>query len=99
MFDTGYVRSNALDFSAGRGALFIQRVGAVIKYDEASSQSWLPDAPLSLREVYRAGRRWAYTKLERHYAEQTTARDPLVGVFAKLHKHLLSSYERHMGYK
>ena len=96
-FDTEYVKANSFDFDAGRGALFIQHGGSVHKYDEQPSISWMPLAPLSLREVYRAGRRWAYTKLERHYAEQSMARDTMPRVFARVHKHLLSLYEREMG--
>ena len=93
-FDTEYVKANAFDFEARRGALFMQHRGTVFKYDQQPSVRWMPQAPLSLREVYRAGRRWAYAKLERHYAEQAMSRDPMLRVFARFHKHLLSLYER-----
>jgi hypothetical protein len=96
MYDTEYVKANALDFDAGRGALFLQHRGEVFKYDNEPSIRWMPQVPLSLRQVYRAGRRWAYEKLERHYAEQAMARDPMPRAFTRVHKHLLSIFEKQM---
>ncbi len=95
-FNTAYVADNSFDFSNGKADLFIQRSETLLKYSEAPSMAWVPKQPLSLRETYLFGRRWAYKKLERHYAEQTDGTDPFRGGWGTIHKRLLSFYEREM---
>ena len=97
VFETEYVKHNSFDFNNGRGSLFLQHRGVVSKYGEEPSADWVPQAPQSLRQVYRTGRRWAYKKLERYYAEQTVKGDTLPRVFERTHTHLLSMYDREMG--
>jgi hypothetical protein len=92
-FNTAYVAANSFDLSNGKADLFIQSSDTLSKYGEALSMAWVPKQSLSLRETYLLGRRWAYKKLERHYAEQAYGTDRLRAVWGTIHKRLLSLYE------
>jgi hypothetical protein len=89
-YNTDYVREN--DFDAGRGALFLQRRGEVSKLEQDASNTWIPDAALSLTDAYRSGMRWAYRKLEQDYEAQARgdwSRLP----FVVMHKRIIRGFK------
>jgi hypothetical protein len=70
----------------------LQGPSGVSKFSEQPSTGWHPASSLSLIDVYRIGRRWAYKKLDVNYGFAIHPKGSTQS-FAKLHRRLLSFYE------